>query len=370
MSIKKDQSRFKDIVKGRVRENLKKYITHNSLTGRRENDLVKIPIDSIDIPNFRFGKGEDQQGVGQGSDGDGGDGSDGSPSQGSKPGNESGEHVFEAEMTVSELADILGETLQLPQLQPKGNNNLQTTSKKYSTLAPTGPAGLRNFKQTYKKALKKSISSGKYNYKNPQVIPNRPDFIYKSPKSTSKPFAQAVVFYIMDISGSMGDNEKNIVKTEIFWLNAWLRKHYKGLESRFIVHEAKSWEVKEEEFFTITASGGTLISSSYECCLKIIEEEYDPNDWNIYIFQFSDGDNWSGEDSNKCMKILEEKILPIVNSFNYGQVESKYGSGNFYKEFNSNSKVSNSEKLKLSIIRGKDGSDGILKSIKDFLGKG
>lgn len=366
MSIKRDQGRFKDIVKGRVRDNLKKYISHSSMTGKSENDLIKIPIDSIEIPNFRFGKGEDQEGVGQGGESNGSPQNEQSGEGNGSPGNEKGDHVFEAEMTVSELAEILGESLQLPALLPKGDKNLKTLSKKYSTLAPTGPAGLRHFKHTYKKAMKKAISSGQYNYLNPKVIPNKPDFIFKSSKETKKPFAKAVVFYLMDISGSMGEAEKKVVQTEIFWLNAWLQKHYKGLESRFLVHDAKSWEVKAEDFFSITASGGTLISSSYELCLDIISKEYNPNDWNIYIFQFSDGDNWSGEDSSKCMRLLKESILPIVNSFNYGQVESKYGSGNFWKEF-LNASLDNHEKIRLSIIRG---TDGIINSIKEFLGKG
>lgn len=363
MSIKKDQGRFKDIIKGRVRDNLKKYISQSSMTGKSEKDLIKIPIDSIDIPNFRFGKDESKEGVGQGEEGQGENGQSGN---GSKPGNEVGEHVFEAELSVQELAEILGEHLQLPALQPKGNKNLKTLSKKYSSLAPVGPAGLRKFKNTYKKALQRSISSGKYNYKNPNVIPNKPDFVFKSAKETKKPFAKAVVFYLMDISGSMGDTEKNTVRTEIFWINAWLQKHYKGLESRFLVHEAKSWEVKEEEFFTISASGGTLISSSYELCLSIINQEYDPNDWNIYVFQFSDGDNWSGEDTLKCMNLIKTELLPKINTFNYGQVESKHGSGNFAKEFDRYN-LSQDPQIRISIIRS---LDGILNSIKDFLGKG
>ena len=97
----------------------------------------------------------------------------------------------------------------------------------------------------------------------------------------------------------------------------------------------------------------------------MIYHEYPPNEWNIYPFHFSDGDNWSGDDTRLCMKILTDNILPHVNFFGYGQVESKYGSGQFLKdlekEFNSE------EKVVLSKIKNKD---GIMTSIKDFLGKG
>lgn len=364
MSIKENRGRFRDIIKGKVRDNLKKYISQSSMTGKRENDLVKIPIHSIDIPNFRFGKGDSEKGVGQG-DGDSGDGQNGTPGQGQQAGSESGEHSFETEFTVNELAQILGENLALPELKPKGNNKILTESKKYSSLSQVGPDGLRQFKSTYKKALKKSIASGDYNFKNPKIVPNRQDYVFKSAKPTTKPNAKAVVFYIMDISGSMGDKEKRIVQNTTFWINAWIQKHYKGLESRYIVHEAKSWETTEEEFFTITANGGTLISASYERCLEIIKKEYDPADWNIYIFQFSDGDNWSGEDTQRCINILNYELLMISNMFCYGQVESQYGSGQFFKDLEKNFDSRN-ENFKMTKIKG---MDGILEAIKNLLGK-
>ena len=87
--------------------------------------------------------------------------------------------------------------------------------------------------------------------------------------------------------------------------------------------------------------------------------------WNTYCFHFSDGDNWSGDDTNISMNILEYKILPQVNFFGYGQVESRYGSGQFYKDLEE--RLSDKEKLVLSKIKNRD---GILGSIKEFLGKG
>lgn len=364
MSIKENRSRFRDIIKGKVRDNLKKYISQTSMTGKKENDLVSIPIHSIDIPNFRFGKGDSEKGVGQG--GESGDGKDGKPGQGQKAGNESGEHGLETEFTINELAQILGENLSLPELLPKGNKNITVDSKKYSSLAQVGPDGLRQFKNTYKKALKKAIASGNYDKNNPKIIPNRQDYVFKAAKTTTKPNAKAVVFYMMDISGSMGDDQKKVVKNTVFWINAWIQKHYKGLESRYIVHEAQSWETTEDEFFKTMEAGGTLISSSYDLLLNIIKEDYNPAEWNIYVFQFSDGDNWSGEDSNKCVNLLNYEILKIVNLFAYGQVESKYGSGEFKKVLDRNFPTSNKANLKSCVIRG---MDDILNAIKELLGK-
>ena len=197
------------------------------------------------------------------------------------------------------------------------------------------------------------------------IIPQRSDMRYKSYKQSKQKHANAVVIYMMDVSGSMGDEQKEIVRLESFWINTWLQKHYKGLETRFIIHDAAAKEVDEKTFFSTSESGGTLISSAYKLAQQMILEEYNPRDWNIYPFHFSDGDNWSGEDTRLCMKMLTEFFLPNCNTFCYGQVESKYGSGQFLKDLEREFPAN--EKLIFSRIESRD---KILQSIKDFLGKG
>ena len=365
MAIKEDQSRFKDIVRGRVKENFKKYVTHGEMVGRRENDIVKIPVPSIDIPRFKYGA-KQRGGVGQGQ-GQPGDSVDGEPSEAGagEAGNQPGEHAVEVEMSMDELAQILGEELQLPRIEPKGKPRQDALKNKYSGIAPVGPEGLRHFKSSYKRALKRYISSGTYMPDDPVIIPIRGDMRYRSFKQKLTPQANAVVIYMMDVSGSMGEEQKEIVRLESFWINTWLKKHYKGLETRFIIHDAASKEVDEKTFFSTSESGGTLISSAYKLCQEIIERDYPVNDWNIYPFHFSDGDNWSGEDTRLCMKMLREFFLPNVNMFGYGQVESKYGSGQFLKDLER--EFPSEEQLVMSKIESRD---KILDSIKDFLGKG
>ena len=124
-------------------------------------------------------------------------------------------------------------------------------------------------------------------------------------------------------------------------------------------------EVDEKTFFSTSESGGTLISSAYKLCKQIIDEDYPPSEWNIYPFHFSDGDNWSAEDTKLCVKMMKEFFLPQTNMFGYGQVESKYGSGQFGKDLE---KVfPGDERLIVSQIESRD---KIINSIKDFLGKG
>ena len=225
---------------------------------------------------------------------------------------------------------------------------------------------MRKFKQTYKKALTRYISSGTYNPSDPVIVPIRRDYQYRTVKKTQLPHTKAVVIYMMDVSGSMGDEQKEIVRTEAFWIDTWLRSQYKGIETRFIIHDATAKEVDEQTFYKTRESGGTLISSAYKLCEKIIETDYAPSEWNIYPFHFSDGDNWSGEDTRVCMDILKDTLLPQVNMFCYGQVESRYGSGQFYKDLREEFGEDHGQII-LSKVENKD---GIIQSIKDFLGKG
>jgi len=170
---------------------------------------------------------------------------------------------------------------------------------------------------------------------------------------------------MMDVSGSMGDEQKEMVRIESFWIDTWLRSHYRDLETRFIVHDASARLVDRETFFKTKESGGTLISSAYKLCDILIDREFPPDEWNVYPFHFSDGDNWSSEDTRVCVELLKNNIIPKSNMFCYGQVTSRYGSGQFIKDLQENFK--DDDKLILSTIENKD---GILNSIKDFLGKG
>lgn len=364
ISIKEDHSRFREIIKGRIKHNFKKYVTHGEMIGKRENDYVKIPVPSIDIPRFKYGP-KQQGGVGQG-DGQAGESVSGQPGDGKgQAGSNPGEHFLEVDVTIEELADILGQELELPRIKPKGNKNTDVHSIKYSGRGPVGPDSLRHFKASYKEALKRSIAAGTFDPDEPFVVPIRRDMRFRTYRKVTKPQANAVVIYMMDVSGSMGDEQKEIVRLESFWINAWLKRNYKGLETRFIIHDAAAKEVDEKTFFSTSESGGTLISSAYKLCRQMIEAEYNPSEWNIYPFHFSDGDNWSGEDTRLCLKMIEDFFLPNVNMFGYGQVESKYGSGQFMKDLEK--AFPSDERLVVSRIESRD---KIIQSIKDFLGRG
>ncbi len=365
-AIDRDAQRFKEIVRGKIRGDLRKYISHGEMLGRKGREVVSIPVPNVDIPHFRHGR-KGSGGVGQGDGDEGQVIGRGGQQQGDGPGeagNERGSHVREVEVTLDELAQMLGEALALPNITPKGKDTIKSAKDKYNTIRRTGPDSLRHFKRTFKRALKRSIATGDYDAKEPVIVPMREDEEYRSWKPVVEPHANAAVIYMMDVSGSMTDEQKEIVRIESFWIDTWLKKQYDGVQRRYVVHDAVAHEVDEDTFYRTRESGGTRISSAYKVARTIVDREFPPADWNIYCFQFSDGDNW-GEDNEGCLRLLRESLLPDCNLFCYGQVESPYGSGDYIRELR---KLRGTfENLVLSEIENKD---AIFDSIRDFLGTG
>ena len=360
-----DHRRFRQIIRGKIKQNLRKYISHGEMIARKGKKTVAIPLPQVDIPRFRFGD-KQQGGVGQG-DGEEGDvlgQGEAQPGAG-EAGDRPGDHMLEIEVSLDELAEIMGEELALPNIEPKGAKRIVAYKDRYTGVRSTGPESLRHFRRTYKQALKRQIATGNYNPSNPIIVPIRDDKRYRSWKSEPLPQSNAVIIYMMDVSGSMGDEQKEIVRIESFWLDTWLRSQYEGIESRYIIHDAMAKEVDRDTFFRTRESGGTMISSAFKLCAKMIEDSYPVDEWNIYPFHFSDGDNWSVDDTVTCVEILRNQVLPVVNLFCYGQVESPYGSGQFIKDLQEH--FGEEEKVVTSEIKGKE---AIMDSIRDFLGKG
>lgn len=363
--IERDRTRFRDIVRGKIRENLKKYVTHGEMIGRKGRDLVSIPIPQLDVPHFRYGR-NGRGGVGQGAGEPGQPIARGEDEEGEgQAGDDPGTHILEVDVTLDELAEILGAELELPRIEPKGKKNLTQEKARYTSIRRVGPESLRHFKRTYVEALRRQLTEGKYNPARPRVIPFREDRRYRSWQSTAEPQASAVIIYMMDVSGSMTDEQKQIVRTEAFWIDTWLKSQYHGIERRYVIHDAAAKEVDEETFYRTRESGGTRISSAYKVCGDLIERHFPADEWNIYCFQFSDGDNW-GEDNRQALSLLKERLLPKCNLFCYGQVESPYGSGEYIRALEA-AFGDDHEVLTLSEIEDRD---AIFESIKTFLGKG
>jgi hypothetical protein len=236
-----DHGRFRQIIRGKIKQNLRKYISQGEMIAKKGKDTVSIPIPSVDIPHFKHGdKQQGGVGQGQGEPGDAlGKGEDGDqPGQGHEAGDRPGDHLLDIEVSLQELAEIMGEELALPRIEPKGTEKIIAYKDKYSGIRTTGPESLRHFRRTFRQAIRRQVAMGTYDAKNPVIIPIREDKRYRSWRSEPLPQSNAVIIYMMDVSGSMGDEQKEIVRIESFWIDTWLRSQYHGIESRYIIHDA------------------------------------------------------------------------------------------------------------------------------------
>ena len=145
------------------------------------------------------------------------------------------------------------------------------------------------------------------------------DLRYRNRVKVPQPSAKAVMFCLMDVSGSMDETRKDIAKRFFILLYLFLKKHYERTDVIFIRHHTQATEVSEEEFFQSTETGGTVVSSALALMHEIIQERYPPGDWNIYGAQASDGDNWH-QDSARCRELLLGKLLPVSRYFAYVQI--------------------------------------------------
>ena len=149
---------------------------------------------------------------------------------------------------------------------PRAKRTSTQEKVRYTSIRRTGPESLRHFKRTYMEALRRQISTGHATtLTDPRVVPIREDKRYRSwnERARSRRPTPSII-YMMDVSGSMTDEQKEIVRTEAFWIDTWLRSQYEGLERRYIIHDAAAKEVDEQTFYHTRESGGTRISSAYK----------------------------------------------------------------------------------------------------------
>jgi uncharacterized sporulation protein YeaH/YhbH (DUF444 family) len=169
-----------------------------------------------------------------------------------------------------------------------------------------------------------------------------------------------------DASGSMSGEKTEIIRQENWWIDLWLRTNYQNVERVYILHDYEAYEVKDNQFYELSTGGGTRISAAYELCDKIIDRRYPPDNWNIYAFHFSDGENWIGDTESVCVPLLSDRLLAKVNLFAYGQVALGRRSPGMHL-IQLKEALQAKENLATSVISGRE---DILASIKEFLGTG
>jgi len=314
---KRDSDRHKELVEKAIRTNGKQLITEYDIIQSDGDKKIKVPIKFLDKYRLKYGKINDEAGTGQGLAGQPGDKfkiKKGNGDQDGPAGNEDGERIFEAEITVDELVNIMLDELDLPWIDPKNNTQVEITNDEVNSISKKGPFSSIDIRRSLKENLKRNAAKG-----NPKVgVFKKEDLRFKDWEEEKDYHSNAAIYLMMDRSGSMDKEKTHIAKSFYFWMVQFLRRKYKKIELVFVAHDIKAFEVTEKEFFTISASGGTCCSSSFKFAYDHIKTHHSPDEWNNYVFEFSDGDNYS-DDNIICLEYAE-KLMPLVRAMGYGEV--------------------------------------------------
>jgi len=291
----------------RLREKgLERYFSSDTMIVPQPNGKsIQIPIPEIEFPRFIFGQ-KQTGGVGQG-DGEVGDSIADGDQQGNGKGHGdgAGKHSF-GDVSLEAAAELLGSYLELPNLLDKFAGNLGSHSaSRYKSIRPVGPKSLRNFKRTYQRALQRSIASGSYDPLNPIIIPRHEDERFRAPVEDVKPNTKAAVIYLLDSSGSMS-NVINFVQNVGWWADAWIQKHYQDIERRYVQYDSFAREVLANEFYSITAGGGTSMINGLQKAKRIAQKDFPENQYNLYLVHFTDGDCYGIEVSKEDLEYYKK----------------------------------------------------------------
>jgi uncharacterized sporulation protein YeaH/YhbH (DUF444 family) len=241
----------------------------------------------------------------------------GGQGRGSGPGNGgSGEDDFEFTLTRDEFLDLFFEGMALPNFIKKSLKKSFSVSRQRAGYTKDGIPAQMSIKKTFENAIARRIASKAEDPNKKPAYLDDIDLRYKNFINVPKPDKKAVMFCILDVSGSMGEREKLIAKKFFILLHLFLEKTYREVDLIFIKHHTEAKEVDEEDFFYSRETGGTIVSSALNLVADIVKNRYDVTSTNFYIAQASDGDNWDA-DNQECINVLEDKILPNVQYMAY-----------------------------------------------------
>ena len=311
----KDRQRHNEKVKEVIKQNLGDIISQQDIITADNGKIVKIPVRGLELPRIRFDNGERER-IGQGNGGTKpGDILGRAPQEGEGTGREAGQEpgvdFYEAELTLEELTALVFEDLHLPNLEERGIKQIMSEHTDFNQITKRGITSNLDRKRTLLEAYKRNAREGK-----PGWTVRNEDRRYKSWEVTTEPQRNAVIFAMRDVSGSMGEFEAYICRSFYFWMLRFLRKKYSSAEIVFITCHTEAKEVTENQFFSLGDSGGTKMSEAYKLAMRIIDKRYNPREWNIYPFLFSDGYNWGDAE---CVSLMK-KMVEICNQIGYGEI--------------------------------------------------
>ena len=318
----RDWLRHNQKVRDSVQQNLPDLVAGSDLITGPEERTVHLPVRILEHARFRLAdnqtEAERSAGQGQGQPGDVLRPSSPMPDEDDEAegDNSEGEVRLLLELKVDDIVDWLWEELKLPDLQPKQKTTLSDDEFVREGWDKRGARARLDRRRTVKEAVKRRAIQ-----QDPVPFSNE-DLRFRQLVHRRRPATNAVVLFALDVSASMTDAERKLAKTFFFFVLQGIRRKYGKVETRFIAHTTQAWEFSEPDFFQVTGTGGTGASSAFDLALEIIASDYDPSQYNGYLFYASDGENFT-EDRGAATSGLRE----LTGLLNYvGYVETVPGS--------------------------------------------
>jgi sporulation protein YhbH len=311
-----DRSRHKQKIEKAIREGVHNIVAEESIIGQDGKKKIKIPVRGIKEWQFVYGSNQDnkQAGSAPGSDLHKGQvvKKGGQQQQaGNKAGKDKGEEYYEVELTLEELASYLFDSLGLPDLDKKKFKEIKESKPKRHGHRSSGIIPRLDKRESMINRIRRMSAARRagtieVDDDGNEVFPfHEDDLVFHHIKDKPKEATNAVIFFMMDVSGSMTQNIKFIARSFFFLLYQFIRHKYEEVEIVFIGHTTEAFETDEDSFFKRGESGGTHVSSAPRLALEIINKRFHPSSWNIYAFHCTDGDNWS-EDNNAAVDAFKK----------------------------------------------------------------
>src|SRR5579862_7184366 len=287
----RDWLRHDEKVREAVRANLPEIIAGGDVINGGAR-TVRVPVRMLEHYHFRLRRPEEQQGAGQGKAKPGDTFSDPSkqrgPGEKGPGGQDDGEVQLLLEFKVDDIVDWLWEEMQLPNLKARIGPSEETDWVREGW-DRHGARSRLDRRRSFKELVKRRGAPGA----TPTFIDE--DLRFRQLARRRQPAVHAVVFFMLDVSGSMSDRDRKLAKTFFFWVVQGLRREYRSLETVFVAHTTEAWEFSEGDFFQVSGTGGTVSSTGFTKVREIIDARFNPARHNIYLFYASDGDNSIGD---------------------------------------------------------------------------
>jgi hypothetical protein len=404
-----DLLRWRDILASQVRKDLQQFKSPSNFETTQDGKSVKVPQDYIDMPRFMRGSNEGGTGQGQGEPGDevGQVGQNGQPQPGQSSGEaqpgegEEGEGEGEdagvgsgtnsaddwlPKISRSEIAKAIGKDLELPNFQPRGQNNIQKIEEIWDNISRQGTPGNRHLRKSFLNAMQREMVEQGNSFDPAGIQWRRGDMRYFNTTEHPVPKENAVIIYVLDTSGSMSPKRRKMARDANFYLSTFIQDKYgeinaqlrneapsekdfgNGVVEEFIIHDDDAEITTESKFYNEKKGGGTKFAPAYEKVKELIETKYPLDKWNVYVFHYTDGDTFSDQDNTDAVKVINELVKKGLNLYGYLQTtESGRTASSYEKKLQSEFGEQN-RFVRRSHIDG-DNPEQCRKAVYDMLGK-